>query len=242
MKFTLTDEQKKLFKRVGLLAKSYKPEKPEIFTIYTVEQGGGLEEHWNGPECEIQTSSGMKDIKYESFYEEIFEFIDNNSDVFLEPFYDQDDSWGEITCEFNYEEKILRFTHDVRYYESSYSEQSGTLTGDKAQELINVKNSSEDLQGNIISMEFDGGGDSGYIENNGENELGESIEIPSFFEDFGYNVLEKYYGGWENNEGGHGTISLDFSNPGQVKWSLDMNMNGEEGYSDLYSFEVKLDY
>ena len=99
------------------------------------------------------------------------------------------------------------------------------------------------IENNVVSnVTFDGGGDSGYIEDNGENELGESVTIPSTFEDFGYNLLEKHYGGWENNEGGHGQIHLNFSEAGKVSWSLEMNMNGEDGFTDQYNFEVKLDF
>ena len=243
MELILTDEQKKLFKRASILAKSYKPKRPEINLTFQVEQGGGLESYWSGPECFIPTDAGPRDIDYDSLYEFIFEFVNKNSNTFFRPFYEQDgDAWGEIWCEFNYEDKTLVFGHYVNYYESSYSDHDGEAKQDIAQALINSKNDSDDLNGDIITMKFDGGGDSGYIEAEGENELGESVTLPSTFEDFGYNLLEKYYGGWENNEGGNGQILLNFSEPGKVSWSLEMNMNGEEGFSDNYDFDVKLDF
>jgi len=243
MEVILTDEQKKLFKRSAALAKSYKPKRPEIYMRFQVEQGGGLEQDWHGPECSVETGSGSKNIDYDSLYDLVFEFVKDNMDVFFEPFNQQDgDSWGSIWCEFNYENKTLNFGHDVSYYESSYSDHDGEAKQDIAQALINSKNDSDDLNGDIITMKFDGGGDSGYIEAEGENELGESVTLPSTFEDFGYNLLEKYYGGWENNEGGNGQILLNFSEPGKVSWSLEMNMNGEEGFSDNYDFDVKLDF
>ena len=243
MELILTDEQKKLFKRASILAKSYKPKRPEINLTFQVEQGGGLESYWSGPECFIPTDAGPRDIDYDSLYEFIFEFVNKNSNTFFRPFYEQDgDAWGEIWCEFNYEDKTLVFGHYVNYYESSYSDHDGEAKQDIAQALINSKNDSDDLNGDIITMKFDGGGDSGYIEAEGENELGESVTIPSTFGNFGYNLLEKYYGDWGNNEGGHGQIHLNFSEPGKVSWSLEMNMNGEEGYSGNYDFEVKLDF
>ena len=60
MEFILDDEQKKLFKRSAALAKSYKPKRPEIYMRFQVEQGGGLEPDWSGPECSVETGSGSK--------------------------------------------------------------------------------------------------------------------------------------------------------------------------------------
>ena len=242
MEFILDDEQKKLVKRASLLAKSYKPKRPEIAMRFQVEQGGGLEPDWNGSECSIELESGSKDIDYEQFYDLIFEFVQDNMDVFFEPFNQQDDdSWGSIWCEFDYETKTLTFGHDVIYYESSFSLEEGKVKPDVAQKLINSKNDSENLQGDVISMRFDGGGDSGSIDG-AENELGEEIDVPASFENFGYHILEKYFGGWENNQGGNGNVLLNFTEPGEVHWGIEMNMNGEEGFADHYDFEVKLDF
>ena len=242
MEFILDDEQKKLVKRTSLLAKSYKPKNPEIYLRFSVEQGGGLEPDWNGSVCNIDTESGEKDIDYEQFYDLIFEFVQDNINVFFEPFNNQsEEAWGSILCVFNYNEKTLTFGHDVIYYESSFSLEEGKVKPDVAQKLINSKNDSENLQGDVISMRFDGGGDSGSIDG-AENELGEEIDVPASFEDFGYDILEKHFGGWENNEGGNGNVLLNFTEPGEVHWAIEMNMNGEEGFSDTYDFEVKLDY
>lgn len=242
MEFILGDEQKKLVKRASLLAKSYKPKRPEIAMRFQVEQGGGLEPDWNGSECSIELESGSKDIDYEQFYDLIFEFVQDNMDVFFEPFNQQDDdSWGSIWCEFDYETKTLTFGHDVSYYELSFSVEEGKAKPDVAQKLINSKNDSENLQGDVISMRFDGGGDSGSIDG-AENELGEEIDVPASFENFGYHILEKYFGGWENNQGGNGIVLLNFTEPGEVNWSIEMNMNYEEGFTDHYDFEVKLDF
>jgi len=242
MELILDDKQKKLVKRAAILAKSYKPKNTEISLRFSVEQGGNLEPDWNGSVCNIDTEFGEKDIDYDQFYDLIFEFVEDNINDFLDPFNDHsDESWGSILCVFDYKEKTLTFGHDVSYYESSFSIEEGKVKQELAQKLINIKNDSEDLQGNVFSMSFDGGGDSGSIEG-GENELGESIDIPASFEDFGYDILEKCFGGWENNEGGNGNILLNFTEPGEVHWAIEMNMNGEEGFSDTYDFEVKLDF
>jgi hypothetical protein len=86
MELILSDEQKKLVKRAALLAKSYKPKRPEINLRFQVEQGGGLEPDWHGSVCNVDTELGEKDIDYDQFYDLIFEFVEDNMDAFFEPF------------------------------------------------------------------------------------------------------------------------------------------------------------
>jgi hypothetical protein len=57
--------------------------------------------------------------------------------------------------------------------------------------------------GEEITVEYDGGGDSGYIREDG---------IPSILEDITYEILDAYHSGWEINEGSKGNIIYDFKN------------------------------
>jgi hypothetical protein len=52
-------------------------------------------------------------------------------------------------------------------------------------------------------VEYDGGGDSGYIQDN---------DIPEVLENITYEILDVYYSGWEINEGSTGNIVYDFEN------------------------------
>ena len=61
----------------------------------------------------------------------------------------------------------------------------------------------------ILTVKYNGGGDSGYIESNFE-ETGEPI--PAEIEDWCYRELSSNYGGWENNEGGDGVFIFNFNN------------------------------
>lgn len=58
-----------------------------------------------------------------------------------------------------------------------------------------------------MTLKYNGGGDSGYIESNFEN--GESV--PSEIEDWCYRQLEENFGGWEINEGSQGEFQFDFN-------------------------------
>ena len=85
----------------------------------------------HGSECSIETESGSKNIDYDSLYDLVFEFVEDNLDTFYRPFEEQsEESWGSIWCEFNYENKTLNFGHDVSYYEASYMENDGEAKRD----------------------------------------------------------------------------------------------------------------
>ena len=241
MNLNLTEEDKKIFKRVVLLAKSYRPKLPVIYTDIEVDYDGNFDEGWHGKSVYISTTgTGDKDIDYEPFYDFIFEFTKDNYTKFLNPFEDYDESWGSIRCAFNFEKNTLEFSYTVRFYGIDSSEREFEVKNELAQSLINVKNNNSEVLGNIVRMRFDGGGDDGEISLYGENETGDEFELPEEFIDFGYDRLTRYYSGWENNEGGSGYIVLDFSEPAVVNCEIIMDLNSEDSHSDSYEIEINV--
>jgi len=59
----------------------------------------------------------------------------------------------------------------------------------------------------ILTLKYNGSGDSGYIESSFE-EIGD--QVPSTIEDWCYNQLERHFGGWEINEGSDGEFLFNF--------------------------------
>jgi hypothetical protein len=59
----------------------------------------------------------------------------------------------------------------------------------------------------ILTIKYNGSGDSGFIESSFE-EIGD--QVPAAIEDWCYNQLERYYGGWEINEGSDGEFIFNF--------------------------------
>ena len=55
----------------------------------------------------------------------------------------------------------------------------------------------------VFELVYNGGGDSGQFD--------EPIDIPSDIEMVGYEVIDVYHSGWENNEGADGRIVIDFN-------------------------------
>jgi hypothetical protein len=234
---SLTEEQKKIFKRVEILAKSHRSKDGEVLITFDRYQGSGFEEAWTAGELEINTTNGRQYESYPPYYDLIKSLVFDNEHYFQEPFDNFDDSFGTIEAIYNINEKVLRFNADIRYYEPAYSERDIEFSEEETTNLINIKNSRPNLQGNTFRMRFDGGGDSGYLAD-GENDAGDQVDIPSVFEDLGYKLLEDYFGGWEINEGSYGSIVIDFSDPENVTAVIEMNMNEESSEYYEYNFTV----
>ena len=81
----------------------------------------------------------------------------------------------------------------------------------------------------ILTIKYNGSGDSGYIESN----FDETMEsVPASIEDWCYNELERNYGGWEINEGSDGEFTFDFNNS-TIHLYHAYNIE-EEGHDTIY--------
>jgi hypothetical protein len=62
-----------------------------------------------------------------------------------------------------------------------------------------------------VTLSYAGQGDEGsfteVFESDTENDLDDELREP--LERLGYELLEEHYGGWENNEGAQGSITID---------------------------------
>ena len=74
----------------------------------------------------------------------------------------------------------------------------------------------------MMKVEFNGGGDSGYIDNFGYDEKNNNYPIPASMEDFLYNMLESNFGGWEINEGSQGQFEI-YNNSSEIILSIGVN-------------------
>ena len=74
----------------------------------------------------------------------------------------------------------------------------------------------------IIKVNFNGGGDSGYIDDFGYDEKNNNYPIPASMEDFLYNMLESNFGGWEINEGSQGEFEI-YNDSSEIILSIGVN-------------------
>jgi hypothetical protein len=78
----------------------------------------------------------------------------------------------------------------------------------------------------ILTLPYNGGGDSGYIESSFEP-TGDAV--PASIENWCYSELESHFGGWEINEGSDGVFIFNF-NDSTV--TLEHTYNTEENQTD----------
>ena len=108
-------------------------------------------------------------------------------------------------------EKYLRLSQDSEYM-NTFEEWGNTQPQypwqrfDYLKKLLEpefiekYKNETED---GIIELQYNGYGDSGQID--------EPTDLPQEIEYLGYEIIDIYFSGWENNEGADGTIVINFN-------------------------------
>ncbi len=125
----------------------------------------------------------------------------------------EDLSFQRIEIRIDCEDKEISVNHEYFYYGRS-GENSIDYDSEQDKEKFN-KWMDEDLKdvevpsGGILRLDYNGGGDSGYI-NNEFQPTGD--EVPAGIEDWCYQQLESHFGGWEINEGSDGSFLFDFNN------------------------------
>ena len=135
-------------------------------------------------------------------------------------------SYQNISIEIDCSRKELTVTHDYSYYgredgsSIEYDSDEDKAVFDKwmEEDLQDVEVPSE----GILTLSYNGGGDSGYIESSFDET---SDAVPASIEDWCYKQLESHFGGWEINEGSDGRFIFDFNNS---TVNLDHTYNTEE--------------
>lgn len=144
-------------------------------------------------------------------------------------FHDQDElDYFSIDFDFDCLNKTIdvNCNFSVRDYQDAGS--SGEIPEEVFDEIFKEYSVTE------IVCAYNGGGDSGYIEN--DMELGgDTVPTPSGIEDYCYTVLEDF-GGWEINEGSQGSIRFNLKSK---EYSIDHQWNTEEPRS-FSILEIKI--
>ena len=122
-------------------------------------------------------------------------------------------SYQRIDIEIDCTRKELTVSHNYSYYGRDDGS-SIEYDSDEDKERFD-KWMEEDMQDvevpsdGILTLSYNGGGDSGYIESQ-FNEV--SDLVPASIENWCYNQLESHFGGWEINEGSDGRFIFNFNN------------------------------
>jgi hypothetical protein len=148
-----------------------------------------------------------KDVKIPSNFLPLFDMIINKYGDEIwegsqsEDVYDED--YYRLTISFKVDQRVMIMT-------SMITENGEEPAGDSYElndnEEVNTFLDEHNLDS--IMIKYDGGGDSGEIKNVGEGNDGEEYDLSAGMEDVIYTYLERSFGGWENNEGASGEITV----------------------------------
>jgi hypothetical protein len=162
-------------------------------------------------------------------YKKIADYIQENN-LYRSPEYD-DINYERVDFDIDCQKAEISVNHWYTYYERG---NSNSVTWDaeddkKIFEEWEKDGVFEDLDipdDGILTIKYNGSGDSGYIENSFE-EIGD--QVPAAIEDWCYNQLERHFGGWEINEGSDGEFIFNFHD---MTIELNHTYNVEENTTD----------
>lgn len=139
-------------------------------------------------------------------------------------------NYQRILIRINGSDKTIDVNHELFYYgrgdghSIEYDSDDDKERFDKwmDEDLRDVELPSD----GILKLEYNGGGDSGYIENHFDPG---TDGVPALIEDWCYQQLENNFGGWEINEGSDGAFIFDFNT---LTVTLEHTYNTEEQQID----------
>lgn len=216
----LTEEQKKTLKLFSYYCGSYGA-KTATLTVY-LSEGGSVD--WQDDYWYSDSSTRIES------YDKIDSLIDYFfNETGLMDYYDYDNT-GTLEFEIDIKERKMTMTGWHREYstEDSHKEWSDE-DGDFGDLKEDFDRFFEQMDGESGRLGFDGSGDSGQLHDNIELSSGQSMDIPSFIEEWCYDMLGYHFGGWEINEGSQGSF---YFNPSKKLIELSFEQNIEDDMSD----------
>jgi hypothetical protein len=216
----LDDKQKKLLKTFCLYLGSYGTKEASIdFNFYN-----------DSPDMDIWGGWRSKDVRVKiDGFDSINDFAEEITLPIIEDNISYYDYSGEVSFCVDCVKKIIYFTASIREMATNWTGEEWELSN--IEELKSWKEIAPQITGYDEGVvEYEGSGDSGYIDDHMELDGVERMSLPADLEQWCYNKLESY-GGWEINEGSQGKFIFDFKN-GTI------TLNHGENYEQDVDFEI----
>ena len=234
----LTDEQRKIINRYNSYLMAVVGDSGIFWDGYISEDDGLYD--LEGPHSRRYDTSD--DIDREGngailLNDIITEFVENNEDKFMSFLYcDNCTGYGSINVKYSPVDSKIKIFLNITTRDSQESENFMAFDDLKNKTQSQWGSNYEYLKklgdpkfiekmkkdyGNTLEITYDGGGDSGQINSYGDSETS-SVHINEDIEFTGYEIIDLYHSGWENNEGGDGRIKFNFEE-GTVMLSHNMN-------------------
>jgi hypothetical protein len=124
-----------------------------------------------------------------------------------------DVNWQRIEIDLDCEDSTISVVLDYNYYDIGDTETDTRSLEEEEEneslrEVFDVLEDDPDIEDRILTIDYSGGGDSGYL----EDSFNSGDSVPAVVSDFCYNMLENRFGGWEINEGSQGNFEIDLDN------------------------------
>ena len=248
----LTDEQRKIINKYNLYLMAVVGDSGIFWDGYISEDDGLYD--LEGPHSRRYDTSD--DIDREGngatvLNDIITEFVENNEDEFMSFLYcDNCTGYGSINVKYSPVDSKIKIFLNITTRDSQETEnfmafddlknQTQSQWGSKYEYLKKLGDSNfiEKMKkdyGNTLVITYEGGGDSGQINDYGDSETS-SVRLNQDIEYTGYEIIDLYHSGWENNEGGDGRIKFNFDE-GTVMLSHNMNYE-DEFVQDIGEFKL----
>lgn len=216
-KLKLTDEQKKTLKLFSYYCMTYGGE--EVDNDVFVQYGDieWAEYYWHI----IKPHSNSRIEGYDRINDLRDTLIDEYNLLYVA---DDSDYYTKIQFHIDCKERILT----IKAWQEVMSSENKSITRNiKDYESLNEfvdKMKSDGYEGGQI--DFEGSGDSGYVNNLIFLDGDVPLDVPPYIEDFCYEMLSEFPG-WEINEGSQGHFNFDF-NSGEVELHYEQNFSDYE--------------
>lgn len=174
----------------------------------TIEASADMEmnredhEWWNE---RVWINSVSKDIKIPSNFLPLFDMLIEKygKQIWEGSQTEAEEEYYSLHITFNVENRIVVLTTMVT---ENGEEESGDYYEISDDDDVNSFLDDHDIESIVVS--YEGGGDDGYIEDKGEGDDGVEYDLNEEMQNIVYRYLEQSFGGWENNEGASGKITV----------------------------------
>ena len=138
------------------------------------------------------------------------------------------------TFEINPVDRMVRIHGNYSYYAEGELEKNYYDTNELPEDIIGFLNTLSEEGHGELEIDFQGSGDSGWVEEDGRTRKEDNYKIPDVVENYCYELLNKYPG-WEINEGSQGKFYFDSS---KIMVSFEFQYNEEISDREL-SYQFK---
>jgi hypothetical protein len=223
LKIDLTPEQIKSLKLFTYYCRGYGAQ--VVHRQYDF-QYGNLEYDelgWSSPQLKssIDSYDRIDDLIFDLIEKYEIGYMGNNDENYLQVLF-------EIDCLSN----TLLVTADEEGYEYDTSGDEYEIDDHPELKSYFEEILSEYPKVKVGRVDFSGGGDDGYINDEIELDIGKKLLLPESINMFLYEALESHQGGWEIDDGSQGDFSFDFES-GQVILNFELNIR------DYYRVDTK---